>query len=235
MPTDRIEFISSYCDHWCERCRFTERCSAFACHSAIAMCDGDVRAAFELAIGRPQPVAAAPSTIIGEPLTDQWEEPDTEELAAISRDEKAREARIDAHPIAQKAWAYMEAVHDWLERSTPALANADPIVREALEVVTWDSTFIVPKLARALEGHERELAGQYFGDDPVQCDANGSAKVALLSLERSEASWMIIGEATGDAGVVRFAQHAARLRGDVEREFPRAMEFVRPGFDEPWR
>ena len=29
VSDDRIDFISSYCDRWCERCAYTERCSAF--------------------------------------------------------------------------------------------------------------------------------------------------------------------------------------------------------------
>jgi hypothetical protein len=37
--TDRIDFISAYCDSWCERCAYTTRCSAFAVRVATAMCD----------------------------------------------------------------------------------------------------------------------------------------------------------------------------------------------------
>ena len=52
MHTDRIDFISAYCDRWCERCAFTERCSLFAVEAAMAMCDGDDEEAMELAVGR---------------------------------------------------------------------------------------------------------------------------------------------------------------------------------------
>ena len=52
MNGDRIDFISSYCDRWCERCSFTSRCSLFAVQTAIAMC-GDVADGIELAVGRP--------------------------------------------------------------------------------------------------------------------------------------------------------------------------------------
>jgi len=27
MRTDRIDFISAYCDSWCERCGYTSRCT----------------------------------------------------------------------------------------------------------------------------------------------------------------------------------------------------------------
>src|SRR5215213_6008299 len=50
-----IDFISSYCDSWCERCAFTGRCSHYAIKVATAMCDGDVAVALELAVGTPPP------------------------------------------------------------------------------------------------------------------------------------------------------------------------------------
>jgi hypothetical protein len=50
MSAERIDFISSDCDRWCERCAFTDRCSSFAVHIAAGMC-GDLAAAIELAVG----------------------------------------------------------------------------------------------------------------------------------------------------------------------------------------
>src|SRR5918994_7887981 len=41
MARDYIDFISAYCDRWCERCAFTNRCSAYAVDIAAAMCGGD--------------------------------------------------------------------------------------------------------------------------------------------------------------------------------------------------
>jgi hypothetical protein len=38
MSDDRIDLISSYCDRRCDRCAYTERCLAYACHMAIEMC-----------------------------------------------------------------------------------------------------------------------------------------------------------------------------------------------------
>jgi hypothetical protein len=40
LNLDRIDFISEYCDRWCERCAFTSRCSAYAVQIATAMCEG---------------------------------------------------------------------------------------------------------------------------------------------------------------------------------------------------
>src|SRR6185295_363526 len=38
IPRDnRIDFISAYCDRWCDRCAYTARCSAYACDVAAGM------------------------------------------------------------------------------------------------------------------------------------------------------------------------------------------------------
>jgi len=58
---------------------------------------------------------------------------------------------------------------------------------------------------------------------------------ALISIERSEAAWRLIAATTGELEVQTFADRLQALRQAVLGEFPRAMEFIRPGFDEPWR
>jgi hypothetical protein len=67
MDAERIDFISAYCDRWCERCAFTDRCSAFACQAAIAMC-GDFAEGIQLAVGRPKSAGGNDEPPIGERL-----------------------------------------------------------------------------------------------------------------------------------------------------------------------
>ena len=95
-----------------------------------------------------------------------------------------------------------------------------------------DSTFVTVKLHRALDGRERSRGGEEDDDDPVQ---NGSAKTALISLERSEAAWRVVADATGAETPAMLADELRNLRREVEATFPKAWSFVRPGFDEPWR
>ena len=58
-----------------------------------------------------------------------------------------------------------------------------------------------------------------------------SAKVALISLDRSIVAWNRIAATIGDADAAAIAQRLLDLRVDVERAFPNARRFVRPGFD----
>lgn len=66
----------------------------------------------------------------------------------------------------------------------------------------------------------------------MQNDCNGSAKVALISIERSHHAWCVVADAARDTAAAALAGRAAALRSITLDAFPRAMAFVRPGFDE---
>jgi hypothetical protein len=233
----RIEFISSYCDRWCERCAFTARCSAYACQIAVGMC-GDVEDAIELAIGTPQPVD-------GERDPTEWSaaldhvEMSPDEAAQYVREERERRERIELSPLHALAHDVAFRSHQWFTARLDALrAAADPVIAEALDLVLHDAVFIAAKLHRALAGRDRfqhDAEDDEDVDDPVQNDWNGSVKVALISIDRSEAAWRLIADASGDAEARFFADCLQDLQRLVRAEFPRADEFVRPGFDEPGR
>src|SRR5438874_2627436 len=106
MASERIDFISAYCDRWCERCAFTDRCSAFACHAAIAMC-GDAAEGIELAVGRPRSPEGSPDAEAGERFLEDLELPSDQEMVEIGRLEDARRARVDASAVAQTARPFM--------------------------------------------------------------------------------------------------------------------------------
>lgn len=67
----------------------------------------------------------------------------------------------------------------------------------------------------------------------AQTDFNGSAKLALLLTERSDAGWRLIARWAPESEVaLGMAETLAALRVDVERSFPNARRFRRPGFDD---
>src|ERR671925_21027 len=136
MSTDRIDFISAYCDRWCERCAYTSRCSAFAVSAAIAMC-GDVREGLELAVGAPRSVEPE----LAEAAAAEWSaelanaDMSAEEFAEFERREKERRARIDQTPIMKIAHAVTVLAYRWCTaRYDTVLAGADVVLKEALEI-----------------------------------------------------------------------------------------------------
>jgi hypothetical protein len=232
MKTDRIDGISAYCDRWCERCAFTMRCSTYAVHVATAMCEGDFEAALQLAVGRP-------------PVPNQEPEPEPEwrrdlpnlevsdkELEEFSRLEEARRERLDRVPVTTVADAMTRLALGWLDTHRDALhKHATKEIGDALDVVSWDVYLIAAKIHRALDGRDRSRQGEDHDDHPVQNDWNGSAKVALISIARSAAAWDTIAGVTGDTEAARLGEELRNLAREVEREFPKAWKFIRPGFD----
>jgi hypothetical protein len=233
MNNDRIDFISAYCDRWCERCAYTTRCSTFLASAAIAMC-GDAEEGLELALGRPYPVGGDETS----PAVPDWlvELDNTEmtpnEQAEFDRQERERRTRIADTSIMKIARTCGLLSYQWLvARQEQLMAEADPVLREALEIAGHDALLISAKLYRALSGRDRHSDDE--DDHPIQNDWNGSAKVALISLERSEAAWRTIAGATTDTMPVTFADQLRDVRREVEAAFPHARSFIRPGFDEP--
>jgi hypothetical protein len=103
-------------------------------------------------------------------------------------------------------------------------------IRDALEVVEWYLFFIDVKLQRAVSSrvdHDRE------GDDGFPSDADGSAKVALVAIDRSIGAWARLREhfAAEADPILDLLVQLERLRRAAERDFPAARTFRRPGLD----
>jgi hypothetical protein len=134
----------------------------------------------------------------------------------------------------QAANAVSMVAHRWfVSRHADLYAAAgDPLLKEALSIAMHDTVLIAAKLHRALGGQDRSARGEAVGHHPVQNDWNGSAKVALICLERSADAWQAIAQATGDATPAGLAAQMSSMVREVEEAFPHAREFVRPGFDD---
>jgi hypothetical protein len=143
-------------------------------------------------------------------------------------------------------------VHDDMMVDADGAPEID--VARAAEVLRWYQFFVAAKVIRALMSRTRAgdaLIEDSAGGDPfaeavdededdfgagdfVQEDGNGSAKIALIAIDRSMAAWHAMemclpGKSDSIAPI--FAD-LERLRWLLEQEFPNARGFIRPGFDE---
>jgi hypothetical protein len=98
--------------------------------------------------------------------------------------------------LAELSWRYIEAARQWIDAHESALASdaSDPVLHKAGAIATQHSIFFIAKVHRALHGRDRSGSIDDPWDDPAQNDWNGSAKVALLSLQRSRMAWQTIAE-----------------------------------------
>jgi hypothetical protein len=109
-------------------------------------------------------------------------------------------------------------------------------ITDAVEVIRWYQHQTFVKLMRASRRFDSDLEQEQESEAlaaAVQNDCNGSAKVALIGIERSEGAWLKLHRSLADdaGSILSILVHLERLRRKAEEAFPKARSFRRPGFD----
>jgi len=239
---DFIPGIYNYCDRWCERCAFTSRCMNFAMEQEFFQekkSSDEMNAAFWESISSTFEVTISL-------LYDLAQERGIDlDAAREDQDEGYEQAmqRAREHICTILAKKYREMAKEWLESpeiwtqdmavKIPGVISAGeaPGLQEAKEIISWYLFLIEAKIVRALHGkaEEEECELESYGRD-----ADGSAKVALMGIDRSLAAWGVVHENVDHdiQGVQDILFCLDRLRRKMETVFPQARNFVRPGFDD---
>jgi hypothetical protein len=220
--------IFNYCDSWCAACAFTSRCRVFADTAEMEAASDPTLKPLVQAPPLPEDVPPEPPAWMQE-LFPEAEKAVLQARTGDTPDPPRLKIPADHENLCEHASAYFDRVYAWL-RSHDAFAEvSDP--GDPRAVVSWFYSMIYVKVRRAVHG----LAE----DDPAArnwpADHDGSAKVALLAVERSQAAWLQIvecGLATWNEAEP-FVRQLLWLRDEIARVFPNARAFVRPGFDEP--
>ena len=248
-----IDGVHNYCDGWCERCGFANRCVVYASLAREPMLKADdpllehLKARFD----QVRTLVARRSTFSIEEALKNIGGIDAVDAAAFDREQARRDERRRRDPILREARAYSDLVTAWFEVESDGLrAHADALVRraevdnvddisltelarilDAIEIVRHDCLLVFVKLRRAIDGRE-DGEREGWNEDPVQNDHHGSAKLALTCIDRSEGAWRAVDQWYPSGGGARaLADQLAELRTAVEGRFPRARAFLRPGFD----
>ena len=105
-------------------------------------------------------------------------------------------------------------------------------IRDAVEVIRWYQHQIHVKLERALT--QSGFFNKEQEDVIFESDSIGSAKVALIGIDRSIGAWGKLYEHFPEStdSILDILVHLDRLRRRVEQLFPQARNFKRPGFDD---
>jgi hypothetical protein len=240
---DLISGIYNYCDRWCERCPLTSRCLVYATEKEdddSSQTDDLTNEAFWRKLG----------TVFQETrdMIAEWAREAGVDLNKIVEDcdpaqRKRKRQQVDNHPLTQAGKKYANAASDWfrdldqtievsdLDASQSDLANAEQF-EDAREVIQWYQYQIAVKTMRALSARIDERADTELAD--FSKDSDGSAKVALIGIDRSIAAWRLVQLSLPEraASIVPLILQLERLRQRIEKVFPEARDFVRPGFDE---
>ena len=247
-----IPGIYNYCDRWCERCAFTTRCMTYALDrdesESPESRDINNKAFWDKLSG----IFKLTMEMIREAavrMDINIDAIDTEEYAR--QDEQVHNmAKEQSYSLA--AMKYIEMVNAWFDSNKGLLKNkADELqsltladvpgavpadeaidINDCLEVVLWYQHQIYVKLCRAAGGL---LRGELENLEYSAQDTNGSAKVAIIGIERSIVAWgnLLNHFPDDEQYILEMLVILKRLLQQVESSFPHARDFLRPGFDTP--
>jgi hypothetical protein len=242
-----IPGIYNYCDRWCKRCPQTLRCLNYAlteehfrpdaetCDLANEIFWQKLAEMLKLTLDMVRDMARE----MGIDLDEMINGPAGDALGPAP-------AGNVVHLIAHLAKNYADRVDGWFQRDIHGLVTPpsgpqprlpgtadrknEVDVQDAIEIIGWYQHLIYVKLCRAFDSASEEFAdstGEFLRD------ADGSAKVALISIDRSISAWGVLMERFSErqTEILQLVHILENLRKRVEAEFPQARHFVRPGFD----
>ncbi len=232
-----IPGIYNYCDGRCPRCPFTDRCLTYLDNQELKSVHGGaslsetVEASLQRTLEMITEVARREGLDLVDPVDgaslQPLEEDDVAAVAEVDLDRFQQDPLVvRAREYGHLAWRIGRAI------GPVVAARGDAPVIEAVETIEWFSSLISSKIYRAVCGQ----AEGWETHDEVQTDFNGSAKIALVGIAESRRAWDLLmeaGRATADGVPAQAVRMLDVLDGSVRERFPRAMAFVRPGFDEP--
>lgn len=243
-----ISGIYNYCDRWCERCSYTSQCLNYEMQKE----DLDDPESHDIESKVFWQKIERNFSLALELLNDKAKELgidlDAIDLDEFEEQEKLTREAIESHELTQSARRYSKMVDRWFKKNenlfeqrqkemiqemeigieeNRLIKEAKNII-DATEVLHWYQHQIYVKISRALFIDDLDDE-----EDDIQNDSNGSAKVALIAMDRSIAAWGSLHEVFPEQtdSILDLLLHLDRLRRKTESAFPDARSFKRPGFD----
>lgn len=190
-----------------------------------------------------------------EPMGEMFLTVEDEDLEDIEEDEEDEaEEWVDQQPCSLESRRYIDQSRAWFDANEARLAELGVDLQtrsrregvdlsegpnqlgEACEVVAWYQFQIHVKLQRALSSRlrERSYGWERSADEDWPLDSDGSAKVALIGIDRSLAAWgvMLKRMPEQEAAILEILICLDGVRRLAERAFPEARRCRRPGFDD---
>lgn len=254
-----ISGIYNYCDRWCERCSLSHRCLNYAMEREDEETDPAARdLANQKFWDKLQQNFRETLEMVRADAKERGIDLDDPQLQAAVAEKQRAERRLAAKnaPLARLAKAYMLAADTWFDQAKPLLEAklgelktkvkleiGDPEdemqkLSDFTDVIQWYQHFIYVKLQRAISGRASEDLETDEEMKQFPKDSDGSAKIALIAMDRSIAAWSGLRESLGEDSnggdsVLDLLAQLAKTRRETEKLFPQARSFVRPGFDGP--
>ena len=238
-----IPDIYNWCDRWCERCQYTDRCYSFQLdiEDGIDPLDKDIpdektwehvgkRLAQALEMLRQH---AARQGIDLDNLPEVEEVPPGKRLVRLQEQAKSLHEKYvqRTRSFFEENKKYFEDKgHKSIRRVEMGISGEEEILahweelKDQSEVIHWYTCFFGVKMHRALNGLD-DMHKDHWGS-PEQSDANRTARITMVAVERSMAGWQfLLGAFPEKEGeILQLLALLAKFRRLVESVFPRWAE-----------
>jgi len=230
-----ISGIHNYCDRWCERCTHSAFCSVYLMEKEFdaerEQSDDENKEFWDEIHVMFQVAADMLQEMMEEMGIDPNNLPEEDVESALPDPEK--------HEAVKLSREYSLRGHDWMklnyseieEKHTQLAGIDDERANQLVDVIEVLQHYLLLVSAKTYRCH---LQFDYEEDEYEFNDALGSAKIAVIVIERSIAAWMKLMEIFPqfEDDILSFLKDLAVVKKLILKKLPNAMDFKRPGFDE---
>ena len=254
--------IYNYCDGWCERCTFTSRCLTYKTHAKFEEEIEQERREEENKAFWDQVDEAVEDVkdLLDEKQEEDadfgftgFDDIDDDDVEDAMKEHENHRKKANDQPISKAGSRYMKIARNFFKQRESKLVRSyseegriqkitvegigDELtlrrIGVAIEIAYYYHIQIWVKVNRALTSSYDDFENdEEYADMPK--DSDGSAKVALLGIDQSIGAWTTLYKylESDQKEIAEILSLLRQLRNGIERVFPNARAFVRPGFDD---
>ncbi|GAB3332997.1 hypothetical protein GCM10027299_40000 [Larkinella ripae] len=240
-----IPNVHNYCDSWCERCPLTRQCQNFASQYPDGLKQPTMDA--ETLVSRLMETLELTKAYLHKAQQQRL----LPEAKMLQQETKAAGLSVGEmpNPLTNLCDDYLGQTAAWLKQEKDLLEQAGyqqafetnlgirteqeavallNQLKEAWETIKWYRTLIPVKVVSALQ-----INKSLSHDATLQAYFNGKAKLVLVSIDQSLRAWHTLLESYPEKtdAVLDLLILLGRIRQQMEKSFPDARNFRRPGLD----
>lgn len=233
---EMIPGIYNFCDLWCKRCTQTRRCSSFKLENETRD-TGNYSGKQDETFWEGLQLSFEVASHLLEECKRKFDlDPAVFEEKESEKVERNPEEIAQNHKVVKLADEYSDKAYQWLEENYVKSKKKYYYLRKlgvSGGVSLYDAYEVCSYYLNVIE-HKSYCACLFSFSDKVTDLHLGSAKVALIAIDRSMGAWVKILEIFPDDQdeiifLLGLLDQTKRL---LLEAFPGAMEFKRPGFDD---